>query len=404
MRSLMAVEPLQARMDAARPLKNGRSMNDDAAPPWELPSLDSYRDEPNAGDVGPTSTPNTANEPATVPLLALLWFATLQQIVRQDHLVRDLLLMASLFVVFGESNSGKTFWLIDLCLAVAAGTRWRGRLTRKGLVIYVAGEGAASVRMRVTAYRLAHPEIDAGLPFAIVPLAVDFLSPDSIAALIATVRAAESECGEKAVLIVIDTFARAIPGGNENDAQDVGVAVMGADRIRAEVDCCVGFVHHAGKDPAKGARGSSALRAAVDTEIFIDSSKDQRNATVTKQRDLMAGQPMAFELIPQPVGQHEDGADITSCVVKQINTEETAQAPAVVELRSKHQRTFVAALRARAESTPGIAWTLMEMRQVARELGMGKSTARSVVDAIAATTYVRPTIGGYRFTDGRVEG
>src|SRR5438132_13540 len=81
---------------------------------------------------------------------------------------------------------------------------------------------ASSVRMRVTAYRTMHPDADAGLPFAIVPFAVDFLSAKSVATLIATIRVAESECGEKAVLIVIDTFARAIPGGNENDAQDVG--------------------------------------------------------------------------------------------------------------------------------------------------------------------------------------
>jgi RecA-family ATPase len=317
--------------------------------------------------------------------------------------VRDLLLAASLFVVFGESNSGKTFWLLDLCLAIAAGRPWCGRITRKGLVIYVAGEGASSVRMRVTAYRMAHPEVT-GLPFAIVPFAVDFLSVESVTTLINTLRAAESECGEKAVLIVIDTFARSIPGGNENDAQDVGVAVTAADRIRAEMDCCVGFVHHAGKDPTKGARGSSALRAAVDTEILIDAQNNHHTATVTKQRDLMAGQAMPFELVPQTVGHHDDGTDITSCVVKQVDAESQPVTASVVQLRGKYQRQLVASLRARSDKEPAQVWTLMDLRAVGRELGMSKSTARSVVDALAATTYVRPTIGGYRFTDGRVEG
>jgi RecA-family ATPase len=91
------------------------------------------------------------------------------------------------------------------------------------------------------------------------------------------------------VLVIIDTFARAIPGGNENDALDVGIAVAGADRIRAETGAAVGFVHHAGKDPTKGARSSSALRAATDTEIKIEGITGTRTATVTKQRDLESG-------------------------------------------------------------------------------------------------------------------
>jgi hypothetical protein len=166
----------------------------------------------------------------------------------------------------------------------------------------------------------------------------------------------------------------------------------------------VGFVHHAGKDPTKGARGSSALRAATDTEILIDGQSAQRVATCTKQRDLAAGAPMPFELVPVVIGKEsEDGSDITSCAVKHIDPEDQPPA-AVTELRGKAQRQLVNALRARSQAEPSQTWTLMGLRQVGRELGMSKSTARSVVDAIVTTTYVRPTIGGYRFTDGRVEG
>jgi RecA-family ATPase len=184
-------------------------------------------------------------QPEVLPLV-LLWFATLNGTKHQHQLVKGLLVAGSLFVVYGESNSGKTFFLLDLGLTIAAGLAWRGRRTRRGLVIYVAGEGSASVRARVAAWRVAHPEISANLPFAIVPQAVDFLSGPSIDQLILTIRAAESECGESAVLIIVDTFARAIPGGNENDALDVGIAVAGADRVRTETGAAVGFVHHAG--------------------------------------------------------------------------------------------------------------------------------------------------------------
>jgi hypothetical protein len=342
---------------------------------------------------------------APIPPLALLWFATLDQVMRQEQLVDGLLLASTLFLVVGESNSGKTFWLLDLCLAVAAGRPWRGRNTRRGLVIYVAGEGATSVRMRVAAYRLGNPGIAAGLPFAILPQAVDFLSFDSVSQLIDRIRQAEVECGEKAVLIIIDTFARAITGGNENDAQDVGIAVAAGDLIRAETGAAVGFVHHTGKDPGKGARGSSALRAATDTEILIEGLENPRRVTVTKQRDLEPDKAMPFELVPVRILEASDeGPAITSCVVKHLEAEEQPAPRATGELRGKAQRSLVAALRARSADDSTRTWTLMDLRHVGRELGMSKSTARSVVDAIAATTYLRPTIGGYRFTDGRVEG
>jgi hypothetical protein len=347
-----------------------------------------------------------ATKPAVpLPMLTILWFATLHEVSRQDHVVKDLLLAGTLFVIYGESNSGKTFFLLDLALAAARGASWRGRRTRRGLVLYVAGEGATSVRNRVAAYRMANPDVHGGLPFAIIPFAVDFLDPEAITVLIETIRAAESECGEKVVLVCIDTFARAVAGGDENSAQDVGLAVAGADRIRNETGACVGFVHHAGKDATKGARGSSALRAAVDTEILVEGQSGQRTAVVCKQRDLESGQRMAFELVAVDIDTDpEDDTPIRSCVVKHLDTE-TATAPAAGrELRGKAQRQFLAALRARAQTTPEATWTLMELRQIGREIGLAKGTARSVVDTLATSPYMRPTVGGYRFTDGRVEG
>jgi putative DNA primase/helicase len=365
---------------------------------WELPPLEAYED---TGVPTDAVTP-PAKAPQKIPPLALLWFATLIDAKPPAQLVKNLLLTASLFVVFGESNSGKTFWVIDLGLGVAAG-RWRGRRAQKGLVIYVAGEGAASVRARVAAYRQVNPDIQ-DLPFAIVPFAVDFLDSDSIAYLIETIRTAESECGQKAALLIIDTFARAIPGGNENDAKDVGLAVAGADRIRTEIGCCVGFVHHCGKDPSKGARGSSALRAATDTEILIEGQEGQRTATVTKQRDLEGGGAMPFDLVPVTIGIDPDSnEEITSCTIKHVQADER---PVVrtVEMRGKAQRQFIAAMRARSKDDPQRVWPLIELREIGRELGMSKGTARSVVDVLTGTPYMQTCAFGYRFTDGRVEG
>jgi hypothetical protein len=364
-----------------------------------------YQPDPcgNGADIGEPPTEREQFEDVGLEeqpsLLALLWYATLNSVEHQPQVVKKLLLAGSLFVVFGESNSGKTFFVLDLALAIAAGIHWRGRRTRRGLVIYVAGEGAASVRARVTAYRMTYPEITK-LPFAIVPQPVDFLSPGSVKTLIETIRAAEKECGEKVTLVIIDTFARAVAGGDENSAQDVGVAVAAADRIRAETGAAVGFVHHAGKDPSKGARGSSALRAATDTEILIEGQTGIRIATVTKQRDLENGERMPFELVPVTLGiDPDDGQEVSSCVLRHLDEGQLPPA-AVVQLRGKAQRQLVTALRARSTTEPDRIWSLADLRTVGKELGMSKSTARSAVDAITTSPYLQFAGAGYRFTDG----
>lgn len=77
------------------------------------------------------------------------------------------------------------------------------------------------------------------------------------------------------------------------------------------------MIHHCGKDEAKGARGHSSLRAAVDTEIEVFRPEGERVSTVrvTKQRDLEPGEPMPFTLRQVVLGENRRGKAITSCVV-----------------------------------------------------------------------------------------
>ncbi len=399
----IARERIEARIRVGRrlgPNVPAVAKDEREAPAWELPPVDSYGDEPGALAAADTSSggPIAALGADSKPALPLEWFTALQEVHYQPQIVKRLLGAGSLFVVFGESNSGKTFWILDLALAIAAGKSWRGRATRKGLVLYVAGEGAGSVRSRVAAYRRKNPDVDE-LPFAIIPQGVDLLDSASVSRLIETVRAAEAACGEKIAAIILDTFARSIPGADENSSQDVGRAIAAADFVRTETGAAVGFVHHAGKDPSKGARGSSALRAACDTEILIEGQSGQRIATATKQRDLETGEPMPFELDVVPLGIDEDGEPVSSCVVKHLDATDAPPRAATI-LKGKAQRQFLAAIRAHAKDKPGAIWTLEELREIGRKAGQHKNTARGVVDAIVTTPYMQATVGGYRFTDG----
>jgi RecA-family ATPase len=75
---------------------------------------------------------------------------------------------------------------------------------------------------------------------------------------------------KRVVLVVIDTLARAMAGGNENASEDMGAFVRNVDRVRSATSAHTMIVHHSGKNKAAGARGHSSLRAATDTEIEID--------------------------------------------------------------------------------------------------------------------------------------
>ena len=87
--------------------------------------------------------------------------------------------------------------------------------------------------------------------------------------------------------------------------------------VREKTGACVLFVHHSGKDAAKGARGHSLLRAAVDTEIEVraDEATGARTATVVKQRELAKGAAFGFRLDPIVLGQNQYDEDVTTCTV-----------------------------------------------------------------------------------------
>lgn len=226
--------------------------------------------------------------------------------------VKRLLDTASLAVLFGDSNSGKSFFALDLGLHVALGWPWRGRRVSPGAVVYVAAEGGHGVRKRVVAFRQHYDLGELNVPFFLVPSAVNLLDPAAdTGPLIELVKDAEANCGLPCVLIVIDTLARAMVGGDENSSEAMGAFIANADRIRESIGAAVVLVHHTGKDRSKGARGHSSLRAAVDTEIQIADSV----ATVTKARDSERAAPMPFRLHVVDLGTDADGDPITSCVV-----------------------------------------------------------------------------------------
>lgn len=262
--------------------------------------------------------------------LPLTYFDDIKPCTDALDFVEGLMVEGSAGVVYGESNSGKTFFVLDLALHIAAGMTWRGREVEQGGVIYVAMEGGVAFRNRVTAWKNEIAE-DRRVSFAAIMMPINMLDEDADTdRLIEAIGEAAAAMEIPVRLVVIDTLSRAMAGGNENSSDIMGALVMNMDRIRDATKAAVWFVHHSGKDAAKGARGHSLLRAAIDTEIEITAPTDgaPRAATVVKQREMPKGDTFPFSLRVVDLGRNRRGKPVTSCIVE-IAEEEDAPAPTV---------------------------------------------------------------------------
>lgn len=217
---------------------------------------------------------------------------------------------AELVVLFGESGSGKSFLALDIGAAIARGVEWRGNRTKQGRVVYIAAEGGGGFRGRLKAYEMHHGISFDGLPFGIIHAAPNFLQKSDAVDVAKAILV-----GGKADLVIVDTFAQVLPGANENAAEDIGKALAHCRGIHKATGAVVLLVHHAGKDPTRGARGWSGLRAAADAELEVLRMPLGRMVRISKQKDGDDGREWGFDLETVPVGMDEDGDVIHSCTV-----------------------------------------------------------------------------------------
>jgi hypothetical protein len=208
-------------------------------------------------------------------------------------LVNGVLDLDSLNLLYGPSGCTKTFVALDLALSVATSTWWHGREVHGGPVLYIVAEGLGGIGARVDAWQRQRRVLTCGKAFWL-PMAVSLMDATKVDGLVELVRGMKPSPR----LVVVDTFARCMVGGDENTAKDVGAAVENAERLRRASGACILIVHHSGKDATAGARGSSALRAAVATEIECSHADGVTTLRQTKQKDHEAGEPVRLALVP----------------------------------------------------------------------------------------------------------
>jgi hypothetical protein len=219
----------------------------------------------------------------------ILSWKQIKEVQPPDFLVNGWVPVASFGVVYGKPGEFKTFVTSDLAGAVATGRPWLGNpVTRAGPVVYVAAEGSSGVSVRLLGW--AKQRGTEPTEFRMLPEVVNLLDPGAVATLLAEL----AEVEPAPVLVVFDTMARSMVGGDENSARDVGRVIDAGARVIAELGAAVAYVHHQGLDGERG-RGSTALRGAADWMAQVKKTSDREGEVKnTKQKDAPEAPTLRF--------------------------------------------------------------------------------------------------------------
>lgn len=207
-------------------------------------------------------TPPTITTPTTDPLAtwyvdwAQLWSTENQQ---GEWLCEPLLARGRAHALYASAKSGKSLLLLELAAALATGKPVLNLQKREPIpVLYIDYEmTGADVRDRLEAFGYSKDDNMEHLHYVLLPSIGGLDTKAGADTVIAAVTQKNIQ------LVIIDTTARAVEG-EENDADTLrafyrwsGVALksLGVTWVRAD---------HAGKDSAKGQRGSSAKNDDVD--------------------------------------------------------------------------------------------------------------------------------------------
>lgn len=297
------------------------------------------------------------------------------------YALRPLLAHRAVHVLYGDSQTGKTFLALDLAATIATGGTWQERSIKPAGVLYISAEGNGGIGKRLRALTRKYPGLPAA-PLRILRQGVNLI--EDADEIMERARAFAAECGG-IVLIVLDTLAQTM-GGRDENGPDMAAYVSRAITIAEAIGAAVLIVHHGGKDSTRGARGHSALRGNVDAiyRVTVDES-GTRTVVAEKARDDTV-EPFGYRLDPVPVGRDEDGIVQTSCTVSYIDAVSGPQRRAVsgaaarllIQLAGDLAKTAGEAGRFRGERPVISAETLAETwAEVKRKTGQPKQGARS---------------------------
>jgi hypothetical protein len=306
---------------------------------------------------------------------------------RTTWLIKNYLPARGWGVGYGAPGSGKSFHTVSLSLELARGGRWAGRDLEAMKVLYVIAERPSVIADRQEAW-VAHYGRSIPDNFHELVWAPQLANGEHVDALCEVVRT----LGVK--FVCIDTLAQCTLGIEENSTTGMSPVIDALNRITAATDGgSVHVVHHTGKDPTKGMRGSSALLGAADYTMEVGGDPTAIRVEVKKMNASTLPLPEWYRLegINLPALPGDD--EMRSGAVLVPTTGKDAGTSRVLEL-----------LAAIVEGYEESGLTRVDVEGL---LGLARSTANAVLAAGKKAGYLTTTGKGaalrYFITDaGRV--
>lgn len=206
--------------------------------------------------------------------MAALPYATLHAGSLQNQtaplawIVEDLFLEAGAGILGGAPKSCKSFFALDLCVAIASGTSCAGafRVLSPGpTVVLCAEDPHAVICERLAALSRARGRDLDDLPIEVVVEPVVRL-PEGLERLEATIAAFKPR------LLLLDPLIR-LHRADENSASEMSVILDGLRKLARSSKTAILLVHHSRKAAAgnggTGLRGSSDLHAFGDSNLYL---------------------------------------------------------------------------------------------------------------------------------------
>ncbi|EMJ0319287.1 AAA family ATPase [Salmonella enterica] len=195
---------------------------------------------------------------------------------KRDPIIDGVYNFKSTFELVGESNIGKSFFLLGQMACASAGIPFAGAKVIKSHSFYFDAEGGSTTLDRKQALQKTYGDDLDWLH--IIDLQSEGWDITSKAGQRAIIRHIRTTAGTDPVgLVAFDSLNQSVALSDkpfdENSSSDMGTVASALKAIADETGACAGVVHHPAKSE-KGTRrigrGSGALHGAVDFVYFIE--------------------------------------------------------------------------------------------------------------------------------------
>lgn len=275
------------------------------------------------------------------------WASNEPDLLEQTPIVENMIYDGETILVAAQPKAGKTILMLTVSLCVACGIDVSDRLKvyEPRTVLYFGLEGKRAIWLRTRAWKMHRAEggfaLPDNIPVQIVDMPVNLLNEherkDIASRIIAANRMTEQEGLPPLGMVVIDTFTKAMLGGDQNKVEETGLVFDLVSQVRAGgCNTAIVFVHHLSKEGTY--RGSSNIEAEPDTLFKMTKEGSVVKLHTDRARSMEEGAVDAFNTVDFPLGENKFGYKISAPVLlplEELSSSASGANLAQAQLRSK---------------------------------------------------------------------